>query len=86
MKNLFKISGLLLLVFFVLACSSCNSKNVDICRCLTEPGNSEWNQINKTACDEAISKEIGVENWLTVNMSQNPSVSEKFDELARSCR
>ncbi len=86
MKNLFKISGLLLLVFFVLACSSCNSKNVDICKCLTEPGDSEYMQENNDACRESISQEIGVDNWEEVNMSQNPSVSEKFDALAGRCQ
>lgn len=86
MKNLYKISGLFLSVLFVLSCSSCGSKNVDICKCLTEPGSSEWNQKNKTACDEAISEEIGVENWLTVNMSQNPSIHSKFIALAEKCQ
>ena len=66
-------------------CSSC-SKKVDICRCLTEPGNSNWNQENKNACTDAISKELGVDNWEKVNMSQNADVSAKFDALARRCQ
>lgn len=76
---------LVFILFFQFGCSS-SSKNVDICKCLTEPSSSEWNQKNKTACDEAISEEIGVENWLTVNMSQNPSIHAKFTALAEKCQ
>ena len=70
--------------------SSDNSKesdrvNIDICKCLTEPGNSDYLQKNSQACDEAISKEIGVADWKKVNMSTNKTVSDKFDELANRC-
>jgi len=58
---------------------------VDTCRCLTEPGNSSYIKDNKKACRDAISKAIGVPNWEEVNMSQNPSVSKKFDKLASDC-
>jgi len=54
-------------------------------RCLTEPGNTEWSAENKDACRDAISKELGVENWEKVNFSQNPELSKKFDELAERC-
>lgn len=58
---------------------------VDLCRCLTEPGNTEWSAENKDACRDAISKELGVENWEKINFSQNPELSKKFDELAERC-
>ncbi len=61
------------------------SAPVDLCRCLTEPGNTEWSAENKDACRDAISKELGVENWEKVNFSQNPELSKKFDELAERC-
>lgn len=61
------------------------SAPVDLCRCLTEPGNTEWSAENKEACRDAISKELGVENWEKVNFSQNPELSKKFDELAERC-
>jgi len=61
------------------------SAPVDLCRCLTEPGNTDWSAENKDACRDAISKELGVENWEKVNFSQNPELSKKFDELAERC-
>jgi hypothetical protein len=61
------------------------SAPVDLCRCLTEPGNTEWSAENKDACRDVISKELGVENWEKVNFSQNPELSKKFDELAERC-
>ena len=61
------------------------SPSVDLCRCLTEPGNTEWSAENKDGCRDAISKELGVENWEKVNFSQNPELSKKFDELAERC-
>ena len=75
---------LLSLLLLVTSCGS-ESKTVDVCRCLTEPGNSEWNKENQEACRDAISNEIGVENWEKVNMSENPLVSAKFDALAKRC-
>jgi hypothetical protein len=59
--------------------------DVDVCKCLTEPGNSLFIINNKDACRETISEEIGVENWEKINMSQNPDVSAKFDALAEKC-
>lgn len=58
---------------------------VDLCRCLTEPGNSEWMNSNQDACRSLISKEIGVENWEKVNFSQNPDLNRKWDELVEKC-
>jgi len=76
--------GFLVLLFIVGSCGS-ESKAIDVCRCLTEPGNSDWNKENQEACRDAISKEIGVENWENVNMSENPEISAKFDALAKKC-
>lgn len=59
--------------------------DVDICKCLTEPGNSEYMTQNGKACDEAISKEIGVADWGKVNMKYDKVTSKKFDELAYKC-
>jgi len=36
---------------------------IDLSRCLTEPGNSEWVINNRDGCNAAFSKELGVENW-----------------------
>ena len=82
MKKIIPI--LLSLLLFSTSCGS-ESKAVDVCRCLTEPGNSDWNKENQEACRDAISNEIGVENWEKVNMSENPTVSAKFDALAKNC-
>lgn len=59
--------------------------DVDICKCLTEPGNSEYMTQNGTACDEAISKEIGVADWRKVNMKYDKVTSKKFDDLVYKC-
>ena len=95
MKKLKAIFGIIIFSCFLLTSCGGNStsniakttqeNNVDVCRCLTEPGNSEWNQKNNDACRDAISKEIGVDNWEKVNMSQNPGVSAKFDALVKKC-
>ncbi len=76
------------ILFASLIFTSCggSSNNVDVCRCLFEPGDSNYMQENNDACRDAISKEIGVDNWEKVNMSENPDVSAKFDALASRCR
>lgn len=58
---------------------------VDLCRCLTEPGNSQWAVENRDACNAAISKELGVENWEKVNFSKEPELNKKWDDLAEMC-
>ncbi len=58
---------------------------VDICRCLTEPQNSEYNIKNKTACYEAIDKELGVVHWSSINFRQNKAVSQRWDDLVYKC-
>lgn len=95
MKKIITIFGAVLFTFLMMtncggesskeSTSTNEAKAVDVCRCLTEPGDSEWNKNNKDACRDAISKEIGVENWEKINMSQNPDVSAKFDALAKRC-
>ena len=78
----------------IIGCNNSNNTNnqvntakseVDICKCLTEPGNSEYMTQNGTACDEAISKEIGVADWRKVNMKYDKATSKKFDELVYKC-
>ena len=59
--------------------------SVDICKCLTEPGNSQWATENKDACRDAISKELGVENWEKVNFSKEPELNRKWDLLLEKC-
>jgi hypothetical protein len=59
---------------------------VDVCKCLTMPGDSEYMQENNDACRDAISEAIDVDNWEKVNMSQDREASAKFDELARRCQ
>jgi hypothetical protein len=94
-KTLLTILPLLLIV----GCESNNKKNkeksasvqkidrsIDVCRCLTEPGNSKYIQENGDACREAISKEIGVDNWEKVNFSKNAELSARFDVLATKCQ
>lgn len=61
--------------------NSLSEEPVDLFRCLTEPGNSEWMNSNEDACRSLISKQIGVENWEKVNFSQNPDLKRKWDEL-----
>ncbi len=80
-----KIIPILFMFSFLATSCGTESKAVDVCRCLTEPGNSDWNKENQDACRDAISNEIGVENWEKVNMSENPIVSAKFDALAKKC-
>jgi hypothetical protein len=58
---------------------------VDICKCLTEPGTSDYMTQNGTACDIAISKELGVADWNKVNMKYDKETSKKFDELVYKC-
>ena len=85
MKLVYKLLFLFFVVIFFINCN--NKKNdVDVCKCLTEPGNSEYMKENENACRDAISKELGVENWEKINMSQNPDVSLKFDALSKRCQ
>lgn len=68
--------------------SSCSglSTEVDVCRCLTEPGDSDYMMSHSDACRDAISREIGVDNWEEVNMAQDETASARFDALAGRCQ
>jgi len=86
MKNILKTTPVLFTLMLIF--TSCEkTTDVDICKCLTLPGNSVYMQENNDACRDAISKEIGVENWEKVNMSlpNNTQISAKFDKLAKKC-
>ncbi len=48
--------------------SQIEQAEADICTCLTEPANSKYMAQNGQACNEAISREIGVADWKKVNM------------------
>jgi hypothetical protein len=81
-------------VIITLSCNnpSSNSKQetketipIDICKCLTEPGNSEYMIQNAEACDKTISREIGVADWRKVNMKYDKAASKKFDDLIFKC-
>ena len=90
MKNILKTTPLLftlMLIFVSCEETKKETKDVDICKCLTLPGNSVYMQENNDACRDAISKEIGVKNWEKVNMSlpNNAKISAKFDKLAKKC-
>ena len=58
---------------------------VDICRCLTEPGTTEWFKKTREKCDKLISKEIGVNDWKKVNFSKNPILNSRWQSLKISC-
>ncbi len=95
MSNIITHFGLVIISMFAFtSCERDNSKEnaesnkslVDVCKCLTEPGNSKYMIDNKDACRDAISKEIGVDNWEKINMATNRSVSNRFDALADRCK
>ncbi len=85
-----------LIILTALVISSCNSNfneaktesvksELDICKCLTEPGDSEYMLQNGVACDAAISSAIGVADWRKVNMNDDKVTSNKFDGLVYKC-
>ncbi|MDA9356741.1 hypothetical protein N8376_00135 [Flavobacteriaceae bacterium] len=89
MKKLFKIPALLFTIMLIVSsCGKDTKSDVDVCKCLTEPGNSKYMQENNDSCRDVISKEIGVKNWEKVNMSlsENSGTSAKFDALAKRCQ
>jgi len=65
---------------------SSSSNKIDICRCLTEPGNTEWSRNNENNCDSSINDYLGF-NWKTTNFSlkKNKSKKDKWDQLASQC-
>lgn len=78
--------GTIILACVILLGCGNNKSNIDICRCLTEPGDSEWTIDNNDACNDAISKELGVDNWEEINMNKNPDINARFDSLANRCQ
>jgi len=58
---------------------------IDICRCLTEPGTTEWYKKTRVLCDRKISDKIGVPDWGKVNFSRNPVLNARWESLKRSC-
>ena len=64
-------------IFFYL-----NSSKVDICRCLTEPGNTKWFKDNEKKCDKLINAYIGSSNWKD---GMNDSQTTKWNELKSEC-
>ena len=58
---------------------------MDLCRCLTEPANTDWAKENREDCDKAISNKIEVPNWKSINFSQNASLSAKWDNMVNDC-
>lgn len=93
--NFHFINVTIALLVFCSTLTSCGGKtksptdqstgSVAVCKCLSEPGDSPYMIANKDACRDAISQELGVENWEKVNMSENLEVGKKFDELAARC-
>ena len=88
MKKIEKTLVISLFFLFLFSCKQrevSQSNEVDICRCLNEPGNTDWSKKNKEECNEVISNKIGVSNWMSVNFSQNSSLSRKWDEMVNDC-
>ena len=82
---------LLLSIIILISCGEDTKKSknkteeVDICRCLTEPGNSEWAIANRSNCDKEINNELGVTRWQSVNFSQDARLNAKWDKMAADC-
>ena len=82
----FKVWHLLtILIVFSATGDDAESKNVDLCRCLNEPGNTSWAKENRDACDNKISKTIGVSDWKRVNFSKDPVVNARWEEMVAGC-
>jgi len=58
---------------------------VDVCKCLTEAGDSNYMVKNGEECDKAISREIGVNDWRKINFKYNKEKSKQFDDLVYRC-
>ena len=80
-----KIHLYIFIIFFSLNCTDNKENSVNICRCLNEPGDSDWMKNNKTECDKLISSEIGIADWKKVNFSLNKKLSDKWDEMVNKC-
>ena len=85
-----KVLPFFLSIAILISCNEVSNKksidqSVDLCKCLTEPGNSEWALEHKDACRDAISKELGVDNYEKVNFSKDPELNRKWDQLVQKC-
>ena len=83
---------ILLILLYLTIVSSCGSEEnadknteIDLCRCLAEPGNSDWAKENREHCDKVISSKMGVPDWKSVNFSQNSRLSIKWDIIVDEC-
>lgn len=89
MKTTKSLSFTLCAIWIALGCNSAQNKGMgntlELCRCLAEPGNTEWAVKNKDACRDLISAEIGVENWEKINLSQEPEIRKKWDAMVEKC-
>lgn len=85
MKKTFKIILTFICLTNIFGCRNEN-REIDICRCLYEGGETEYIKKYKIPCRDLISKNLGVGNWEEINMSQNPIISAKFDSLYESCK
>ena len=85
MKKIMPIFGAILLSSIILTSCGSSTEKFDVCTLLTSPGESDYMTENKDACRDAISQEIGVDNWEKVNFSQNPELSAKWDALVSRC-
>ncbi len=85
-----KVLPFFLSIAILIGCNEVSNKksvdlSVDLCKCLTEPGNSEWALEHKDACRDAISKELGVDDYEKVNFSIDPELNRKWDQLVQKC-
>ena len=57
---------------------------VDVCRCMSEPGNSAFSKANEKACDKAISKKLEVPDWQKANLN-DAAFNKKWKNLEKEC-
>lgn len=67
------------LQYEVITQTSCS--DFDLCKCFTEPMNSEWIQKNGRTCNSEISKRLGVQDVDKVNFSEEPRLSALYDQI-----
>lgn len=72
-------------IVLVIILASCGETKLDICKCLNEPDSSDFKQQNRKACDELISRELGVDDWTKAKIDENIGSKEKFIELYDKC-
>ena len=73
------------IIFFASSCTINKENSVNLCRCLNEPGDSDWMKNNKTECNKLISSEIGVSDWKKVNFSLDKKLSDNWDIMVNKC-